>query len=435
MLRSSFNGTTSRRALISGMTNTDQVGMWQAGPATAEKLPDTDTGGEPDGGGGEERDPNTGLTASEQAEFDAMRTGDPAPGDGNDPGDDGDVDAEPDAAVGDGSDDADPREPRERAPSDKDPAAQNQRTPKTVNYSKYQRELKRANEALAVERAEKQKLRDDSIKLGERVRMIDEALRQQQAPPAQQQDEPEAPQNPFEEADIDPNEDYAGAVQQERRRNHFVYAQNQQTAQTFQETANDAQTKDTFERDFRAYAGTEEGKSIPQAYQFLKDSRLTEICITEFNKDPNDPNEQFTPQEVQRMVNLFNQEEKWVVSEAIKAKRSPAAAIMRLARARGFKPLEAPPARQQAPQPPAQRQRVPLAPQQQEEPRGPTASQQLAQLRQQRDDGRSLSDGGGAPPEGLTAEMILRLGDDEFAEMVDGMSKHQLDALMGRSLT
>ena len=404
-----------------------------ANAAVAETIPDVEDSA-PAADGGEAVNEN-GLTAAEQAEFDAMRTGDPGPADDGDQSVDGDADPEPDAdaPVGDSSDDADQGEAREQTAGEKDPAAQNQRTPKTVNYSKYQRELKRANDALAAERAEKQKLRDDSIKLGERVRMIDEALRTQTAAPAaQQQEEQQAPQNPFEEADIDPAEDYAGAVQQERRRNKFVYDQNQQATQAFNETNEDRQTKDTFERDFRAYSATDEGKYAPQAYQFLKDSRLTEICITEFNKDPNDPNEQFTPQEVQRMVNLFNQEEKWVVSEAIKAKRSPTAAIMRLARARGFKPQEAAPAAAPAPKPAARQQQAPAvrpAPQLQADP---TATEQLAQLRRNRDNGRSLSDGGGAPPEGLNAEMILRLNDEEFAEMVDTMSKHQLDALMGR---
>jgi hypothetical protein len=56
----------------------------------------------------------------------------------------------------------------------------------------------------------------------------------------------------------------------------------------------------------------------------------------------------------------------------------------------------------------------------------------LEQLRQNRENGKSLSDGGGAPPQGLTAQMLLALDDEQFAEMVDSMSEYQLNSLMGR---
>jgi hypothetical protein len=57
---------------------------------------------------------------------------------------------------------------------------------------------------------------------------------------------------------------------------------------------------------------------------------------------------------------------------------------------------------------------------------------QLADLAAAQDAGRSLSDGGGAPPQGLSAEMLLKLDDEEFAALVDQLPKHQLDTLMGR---
>jgi hypothetical protein len=460
MSREDLQGTTSRRVLIQGMTNTDQVGFWQAPPRAqaaqrqeAEVLPDAGDGADAGGDdGGEERN-EMGLTAAEQAEFEAMRTGGEAPaaGDEDPAAGEGDDNDEGDA----GDDDTTVQDPPEqqaqqRQPGEKPPAqAEQQKNPKTVNYSKYQRELKRANEQRAVIEQQLQKERDDRIKLNTRLEMINEALQQQAAPAAQQQ-QPEVPQNPFEEEDIDPNEDFAQAIAQINRRQRFQLESQQEVRQTIDESREDTAIKETFTRDFAAYAAKE--PTLPAAYQHLKDARLTQICLGEFGKDPNDPNEVFTPQEVQRMVQMFNNEEKWLVGKAIKEKRSPAAAIMAMAKTFGFSPAawtaqqdaarngqqqdqqRQPPAGQQrkpAAQVPATQQRQPPAQQQE-----PNAMELLEQLRVNQENGRSLSDGGGAPPmSGLTAEMILRLGDAEFAELLDGMPEHQLNTIMGRMPT
>lgn len=445
-----FKGTTSRRAIIVGMTNTDQVGMLQAGPATAEVLPDVDTGGAADGG--EEINEATGLTAEQQAIFDSMRTGDvpasdPDAGDG-DAGEGGeDPDAAGDTGAEAGADLASPDDGATRKqgePAEADGRGQ-KGPPKTVNYSKYQRELKKANDRAAELERTAAAERENRIKLAARVELINEALAGQrqaaeQAAAAAQADPNAPPANPFEEEDIDPNENYAEAVAQLNRRNRFMYEQQQQFQTTTQETNADREMRETFERDFRSYAGTEQGKDLPQAYQFLKDSRLTEICITKFDKDPNDPNEVFTPAEVQEMVNLFNQEEKWVVSNALKAGKSPAQAILKLARSRGFKPAAAAAApapkpataRNGAAAPATARPAVPAVPAPAPAPAAGDAAAALAQLRQNQEDGRSLSDGGGVPPGGLSAEMLLRMNDAEFGELLDTLSEHQLQALMGR---
>lgn len=441
--------TTSRRAIILGMTNTDQVGMWQAPPRAAaaarqeaEVLPDAGDGADGgDGGEGGELNEN-GLTAEQQAEFDAMRDGEPPPA-----GDEPPAESEEGEPEGDADDDGDAEPepeapPQQRLNGEKPPAQQeNQKPPpKTVNYSKYQRELKRANEARDAATAQLAKEREDRIKLATRVEMINEAL---QARPAAPQPEPEAPVNPFEEPDIDPDEDFKGAVAQVNRRVKFQAEQHQQTAEVFQESREDSAIKETFTRDFTAYASKE--PAIHGAYQHLKDARLTQICLGEFGKDPNDPNEQFTPQEVQRMVQMFNNEEKWLVGKAIKERRSPAAAIMSMAKTFGFDPAAWKAAQEAARQPPvaarapaARQPQVPAvpaprAPARPQAPQEPTAQEMLEQLRVNQENGRSLSDGGGAPPpSGLSAEMILRLGDEEFAELLDSMSEHQLNSIMGR---
>jgi hypothetical protein len=435
-----FDGMgTSRRALILGMTDTDQVGMQQAKapaaatiPDNAERLADAGDGG--DSGGGDGAGVNEmGLTAEEQAEFDRMAQGgdDPEPGpdvaeagDGADV-DDGDIDAEEGteapAAATTGKEKTPAELAAETAPGAKPP-------PRSINFSRHQRELKKVEDRAAAAENEAKKAREDAIKLAERVAIINEAL---SAPKPQEVDPNAPPANPFDEADIDPSEDYAAAVLQLQRRQRF---QLDQTNQIQQETAlsqEDSELRSTFSRDAQAFAAQE--PAFPAAYQFLKDSRLTEICISQFDKDPNDPNEVFTKQEVETMVQKFNAEEKWVVGTAIKAGKSPAMAIMKLARSRGFKPPAAAapaakPAAGPAPGVPAVRNGTGAKP-----PAAvPSVVDQLADLAAAQDAGRSLSDGGGAPPQGLSAEMLLKLDDEEFAALVDQLPKHQLDTLMGR---
>lgn len=440
---SSFNSTTSRRALILGMTNSDQVGMQQAKapaaatiPDHAERIPDAgDTGGGGDGGG--EVNEATGLNAIEQAEFERMSQGD---GEDPEPPPAGDAPADDEIDVEDDDDEPVIPDPapaplgREKTPEElaAEAAVGKKTAPKTVSYGKYQRELKKANETAATAQAAERKAREDAIKLAERVAIINEAL---SAAPAPVADPNAPPANPFEEEDIDPTVDYAESVKQIQRRQRFQMENQGRVEQTITETNEDRAMKDTFTRDFQVQAGT--NPELPAAYQFLKDSRLTEICISEFDKDPNDPEAIFTKDEVAKMVQMFNAEEKWVVGNAIKQGKSPAQAILKLARARGFKKPEAAPARAAAPAAPAApAARVPAvrngngAP---PAPAAPSAAQALAELAAAKAAGVSLSDGGGAPPQGLSAEILLAMDDDEFAELVDQLPKHQLDALMGRA--
>lgn len=433
-----FNGTTSRRALILGMTNTDQIGMWQAlAPQRAvstrqeaEVLPDAGDGTDAESAG----DVNelTGLSAEEQAAFDGMRTGDtpagdPEPGAGDvDP--DADADADGEDADADATGEAEPAAAapvgKEKTPAELEAeAAAGQKPPKSINFSRHQRELKKANDAAEAARAEAKKAREDAIKLAERVAIINEALTAQ---PAAAVDPNAPPANPFDEADIDPAEDYAASLLQERRRNKYAYEASRGIQQDVTVSREDQHMRDTFQRDFTAMAATD--PVVPLAYQFLKDSRLREICISEFDKDPFDENEEFTPQQVQRMVQIFNAEEKYVVGNAIKAGKSPTAAILRLAKARGFKP-PAPPARAAAPAavPARTNGAAPAA------PAAPSAATALATLAAAKEAGKSLSDGGGAPPPtGITAKMLLDMDDDQFAAFVDEIPPHELDNLMGR---
>ncbi len=170
------------------------------------------------------------------------------------------------------------------------------------------------------------------------------------------------------------------------------------------------------------------------AYQFLKDSRLIELAISQFDKDPRDPDANFTPQELNALIHNFNEEEKWVVKNARKQNKSPAEAIYKLARARGFTP-QAPAAPQPAAKVPAvdpNARTTPPPPTPPARAVAPNVVAELDALRNARDAGVSLSDGGGSPGNALTAESLLQMSDGEFQEYMDTLPQHKIDALMGR---
>jgi hypothetical protein len=400
-----------------------------------------------------------GLTPDERAAFDAMKDG-PMDGDGPaeppppaEAGTPAPGETPPAPAPGDPK--TPPAEPPAEPDDEDDIIVNNPKTgkpQKTMSVGKHNRLLTKAQQEAQALRQQMETERLERVKLAERLSILNEALTtpppQPQLTPEQQQQQAMA-QNPMLEPDIDPDEDAIGAVKQANRRLAFMAQQLTQSHESTQEQLEDQQLLQSFQRDTVAYSQTPDGQHFmgPEgAYQFLKNSRLTELGISLFDKDPTDPNEVFTQAEINRMIADFNAEEKWVVQNAIKSKKSPSAAIMKLARGRGWKP-PAPGAAATAPAAPAAA--APAAP----APRAPTngngappplaqppaaaparsAVDQITEEAAAAAAGRSLSDGGGAPPPTeLTAEKLLRMSDDEFARYVDNLPKEKLDAIMGR---
>jgi hypothetical protein len=189
-----------------------------------------------------------------------------------------------------------------------------------------------------------------------------------------------------------------------------------------------------FTRDTQLFSQTEEGQhffGLDGAYQHLKNTRLVELGLALFDKDPSDPKETFTQAEIEKMIEDFNTEEAWLVQNALQHGRSPAKAIMKHAQLRGWRPPQVqattpapvvqPQVRRAAQQAPLARAPVPSAVAQiQAEKAGQAAS-------------RSLSDGGGAPPSGpLTPKELLEMDDEQFGIYIDNLPPHALQALMGR---
>lgn len=395
-------------------------------PAHAEVIADTDTG---DTGGSEELN-EKGLTAEEQTQFDEMMRGEGGadaggggrPPIGDPPADTGDEDdgeeGEEDAA-GEGDEPA----PAVKEPTDKDPAAAKDPTvkpaPKQVSYGKYQRERQKMQKQMAEQAATLERERADRIKLGERLSILNEALTA--AAPA---DPAAKPVNPWDEPDVDPNDDVWKALDQERRRNRFLF-DNQATMQQ-QGAAERAEgdLKSNYIRDANAYTATT--PDFPEAYNFMKDVRLVEIAIAEFDKDPRDPAAQFTERELSRVVQLFNEEEKYLAESNFAQRRSPAATIYKMATVRGYKPkaAEAPAPAAGAPKPANGTAVVPR--------RAPVVAE-VENLRRAAENGKSLSDGGSTSDvTTLTPDRLLAMGDDEFDEMIEKLSPRKMQELMGR---
>jgi hypothetical protein len=401
-----------------------------------------------------ERD-ELGLTAEERAIFDGMRDGDadiPA-----DPEPEPAPEPDPAALAPDGTTPPAPAPAPEPTPEDDDTPDTVVTDPKTgkkqstISFGKHQRLLTKAQQAAEQARQLAEQERINNAKLAERLAILNEALT---APPPPTPEERAAMQqreiaaNPMLEETIDPAADAIGALAQIQRRQDWLANTTAQQQEATREVLDDQQMISDYQRDTTAFSRTEAGKHFfgaDGAYQFLKNSRLVDLAISLFDKDPTDPDAQFTPQEVQKLISDFNAEERWVVSNAQKAGKSPAAAIMKLARGRGWKPPQAgaAPAPAPAPAPTAPRaaapaQRTQAAPAAPAVPaaRAPGQLDAVAQLQAEAAAAaasRSLSDGGGAPPgQPLTMERLVKMNDAEFAAYIDNLPKDRLDAIMGK---
>lgn len=301
---------------------------------------------------------------------------------------------------------------------------------KQVNWQKHRREIEKRDAKLTAAQQELQTERENRVKLAERLAILNEALT---APPpvdpVKAREEAVAA-NPMLEPDIKVEDDALGAIAQLQRRNAYLLEQTTQTHQETKATLDDRQMVEDFNRDAANFRRTEGGQHFDAAYQFLKDSRLTELAISLFDKDPTDPAQVFTQAEITKLVSDFNAEEKWVVNNARTTGKSPSAAIMKLAKGRGFKPQAA------APEPAPVVPTIPAVAKSGNGASAAPAASAVAKLKAEAEGAaasRSLSDGGGAPPiEPLTPEKLLKMSDTEFGQYVDRLPKEHLDAIMGR---
>lgn len=405
-------------------------------PAFAERVEDTP----PAPGGGERPDPVDGLSAEEQAQFEAMNaeqgpddagnvdpTGD-APGDGDPPAD------------GDGDDDGDP--PADAA-ADRDVPADGaeRREPRTINYKRHQKELAKAQKEreelqakLDAAQGETRKEREERLVLNERTRMLLEAIQTKQAPAAAPA--PKVDEDPEPDLDADPVGHALWGNRQLRRELEEIKSGRQQEQQQTAAQQEENAIWTALDQDIgRAIAAD---PSFTDAFAHLRETRFQELGFIYANIDITDPaqcqtltrDEQAALSEnIQR---TFRNEQLMVASQAIKSRKSPAQTIANLARARGWKPGAAPaatppavaPAAAAAPVVPAAPPRAPAA--------RPSVKDQLAAVRDNLDASRSLSDGGGSPGDNMSPERLAAMSPAEFERYYESIPKDILDGLMGK---
>jgi hypothetical protein len=390
-----------------------------------------------------------GLTSEERAQFDGMKDADRGvPDEGSEEAEEVSEEVAPSTPPSPGVEAPAPAQAKQPAPPEEDDepdqVSRDPRTGKeqrTISYGKHQRLLNKARADAETLRAQAEEGRINHAKLAERLAILNDALTAPQPPrqltPQEQeyQRQQEIQQNPMLEETIDPSVDIAGALAQMQRRQVFMA----QASMYQQETTQEAMAHETMVRDFtrdtQLFSQTEEGQhffGLDGAYQHLKNSRLVELGLALFDKDPSDPQQTFTQAEINKMVEDFNTEEAWLVQNALQNGRSPAKTIMKHAQLRGWRPPQPQQAATPAPvvQPQVRRaaQQAPLA-------RAPVPSA-VAQIQAERAGqaaSRSLSDGGGAPPSGpLTPKELLDMDDEQFGLYIDNLPPHALQALMGR---
>lgn len=407
-------------------------------PAFAERVEDTPAGGGDDGGAID------ALTPEEQAQFDAAMNGraaderdnvDPAGDNDGAPGDDeGDDDGAP--ADGDGNT---PPADREAQPAD---GAQRP-PPKTVSYGKYQRELKKAQDAAAALEArldgavkETAKEREERIKLNERTQMLLEAINTRAAPPTADPAAAAAAADPEPDVEVDP----LGHLQWENRQLRAkVDRIDQGRQQELQETAAEREEREVygnFQADLEREAQAD--PTFGDAFIHLRETRYRELGFIYANIDVTDAAQcrTLSPQQAkaleQKIQQSFYNEQIMTARAAVSAGRSPASVVKNLAIARGFTPkapaaADPPPAAKpgNGAAPPAARAAPAAAP-------AASVTEQLDAIRANVGASRSLSDAGGSPGGDITPERLANMSEDEFQAFYDSMPKGKLDRLMGK---
>ena len=257
-------------------------------------------------------------------------------------------------------------------------------------------------------RAELEKLRLDMARGEERLAILNEAFNGQNKPQpaAAPSNEPEP--NPFEEANIDPMQDFVGAMEQLNRRNKYLADQHQRTAERTASIEQQTQHRDqmtvlrqTYQSDVQTFR--QSAPDFMDAYQHLVKGRLAELELQGV-KDP-----------LKRKA-VIEAEETQIVTQALQNGQSPAQLIYGIAKARGYAAKPAAPASAPAATPAA-----------------PTnaAVEKIKALQTGQAAAQTLSNVGGQAAPSLTYETLARMNQSDFDAAVDQMTEKQLERLLG----
>jgi hypothetical protein len=358
---------------------------------------------------GEIQNDESGFTAEEQAQFDAMRSpgsnaSDPSETLAPDPAKIEAPAAETTTAPVD-PDLSDPDVETLKDASGKDVIdAATGKPQKRVSFHKFQRlqnqfkelEGKLANTA------------EERARIDERLKIISEALA---TPP---------PADPSTQVDDDPEPDMEGNIFEWAK---WSKRQNQNLAESFNQfkeattqREQDVAMADTYRQDANRFARTE--AHFGASYHFLLNLRANQLRAAGWNDET-------------KISQQIVKEEKGLVRTALDEGVSPAQRIFEMAKSAGFtpKPVAAPPA-PVVPGTPLGQKPAAAAP----APAAggvPSVSEQVALAAKGTEAATSLSNTGGAPMEQLTSAKLLSMPEEEFDAVVATLSKAKLRELFG----
>lgn len=235
-------------------------------------------------------------------------------------------------------------------------------------------------------------------KAEERLAILNELMtqngaQQQNGAGRQDQQQEAAPKSAWDEPDIDPEEDFSGAMAQLRRRQVEDREARTNWQQKTESRTKDSEEAQAYVRDAVAYA--KQNPAFATAYQHLMKTYHRELEAFGMT-DRNERNQH------------IRNEEKKLAKFALENRQSPAQVIMTLAQARGFQLPQA-----QEEHDAEETTDAPSLADAAEEVKG-----KVKNIRKAAKSSASLSNAGGGAKNGLTMESILNMDDDEFFEKV-----------------
>lgn len=252
----------------------------------------------------------------------------------------------------------------------------------TVSFGRFEQERQRRKAA----DAELQTMKTQLAELKGRMGAFDELIKGEGG--QKKAGEADKPKSPFEEPDVDPNVDYFAALEQERRRNKYLYDQRTQESRATEQTTAVHRMVDRYKSDATAYMATD--PSYNDAYNFLKtqiDAELQALGMT----DPN------------AREQAMNQRALSLISNAYQRNVNPAAVFVHLAKARGFTPK----------QPAENEQENPTVDQGNDNDVKRKALDNIEQIKSNQSRNRSMGGtGAGGGNKGLTPQMVQNMDED-----------------------
>jgi hypothetical protein len=272
------------------------------------------------------------------------------------------------------------------------------------------KELAAQMEALRQDRAREQ---SELAQLKERIAILNEAF---SAPDAQEQEQDADPTDSDEP--IDPETDIFGAFKQLQKQLIKERSERDQGIKTATETAKLSQTQLAEQQLQRAYQddALHYAQSVPDfgaAYQYLSQARRSELKIMGIVGMTDDS-------AIQRQM---IEEERQIVIHAVRTGRRPADIIYNLAKAKGFRGVEAPPVADTEPAAKA----TPAA------AKATPAMDAIAAAEKAQRAAATLSGGGGGSSEAEPSMSTLAsMSDDQFSEFVGKHGMDKVNRIMGK---